>query len=159
MGLRYVVLIFLLLFTGCSLKREIKKSESYMVVIKMKNLRFNDMGFLKYGDNYTELQLFDLSNLVLYLKISDNICINSHCFSKDNFNKRFLTSLYPKDLLKNILNKKPIFDKAGFKKSDTGFIQNINKKNIHIKYIVSRDKIYFKDFLNHFLIKLQRIKK
>ncbi len=158
MGLRYVVLIFLLLFAGCSVKRDIKKSESYIVAIKMKNLRFNDMGFLKYGDNYTELQLFDLSNLVLDLKISDNICINSHCFSKDEFNKRFLTALYPKDLLKNVLDKKPIYKKVGFIKNDNGFMQNIDKNNIHIKYIISGDKIYFKDFSNHFLIKLQRIK-
>ncbi len=157
--MRYIVLIFLLLFTGCSVKRDIKKSESYIVAIKMKNLRFDDMGFLKYGDNYTELQLFDLSSLVLDLRISDDICINSHCFTKDEFNKRFLTPLYPKDLLENILNKKPIFDKADFKKSGTGFIQNINKKNIHIKYIISGDKIYFKDFLNHFLIKLRRVAK
>ena len=157
--MRYIVLIFLLLFLGCSVKREIKKSESYIVAIKMKNLRFNDMGFLKYGDNYTELQLFDLSNLVLDLKISEDICINSHCFSKGEFNRRFLTPLYPKDLLKNILNKKPIFDKASFKKNDNGFIQNIDKKNIHIKYIISSNKIYFKDFSNHFLIKLKRIKK
>ncbi len=125
----------------------------------MRDLRFNDMGFLKYGENYTELQLFDLSNLVLDLKIADKICINSHCFSKERFNTRFLSPLYPRTLLENVLNKKPIFKKAGFKKSDAGFMQNIDKKNIHIKYIVSSDKIYFKDFSNHFLIKLKRIKK
>ncbi len=156
--MRYIVLIFLLLFSGCSVKREIKKSESYIVAIKMKNLRFNDTGFLKYGDNYTELQLFDVSAPVLDIKISDDICINSHCFSKKEFNARFLSPLYPETLLENVLNKKPIFEKTGFKKSKDGFVQNIDKKNIHIKYIISSDKLYFKDFSNHFLIKLRRIR-
>ena len=129
-----------------------------MVVIKMKNLRFNDTGFLKYGDDYTELQLFDVSTPVLDIKISDDICINSHCFGKKEFNARFLSPLYPETLLENVLNKKPIFEKAGFKKSNDGFAQNIDKKNIHIKYIISSDKLYFKDFSNHFLITLTRIK-
>ncbi len=158
MGLRYVVLIFLLLFAGCSLKRDIKKSESYMVVIKMKNLRFSDAGFLKYGDNYTELQLFDVSAPVLDIKISDDICVNSHCFGKKEFNARFLSPFYPETLLENVLNKKPIFEKEGFQKNKSGFLQNIDKKNIRIKYIISSDKLYFKDFSNHFLIKLTRIK-
>ena len=157
--MRYAVLIFLLLFAGCSIKRDIKKSESYIVAIKMKNLRFNDMGFLKYGDNYIELQLFDLSSLVLDMKISDNICINSHCFSKKEFNERFLSPFYPDTLLENVLNKKPVFKKVDFIKTDNGFVQKIDKKNIHIKYIISGDKIYFKDFLNHFLIKLKRVVK
>ena len=157
--MRYIFLIFLLLFGGCSLKRDIKKSESYIVAIKIKNLKFNDMGFLKYGDDYTELQLFDLSNLALDLKISNNICINSHCFSKKEFNIRFLSPLYPDNLLGNVLNKKPIFKKVDFIKIDGGFMQKIDKKNIRIKYIISGDKIYFKDFLNHFLIKLKRVVK
>jgi len=129
-----------------------------MVVIKMKNLRFNDTGFLKYGDDYTELQLFDVSTPVLDIKISDDICINSHCFGKKEFNARFLSPLYPETLLENILNKKPIFEKTGLKMSDNGFLQYIDKKNIHIKYIISSDKLYFKDFSNHFLITLRRIK-
>jgi hypothetical protein len=151
------VVVLVLLFTGCSVKREIQKSQSYMVVIKMKNITFNDTGFLKYGKNFTELQLFDLANLVMDLKIDDDICLNSHCFGKEEFNRRFLSSLYPKDLLAKVLHRKPIFEKTGYKKTKNGFLQVIKRKNLYIKYIISSDKLYFKDFSNHILIKLKRI--
>ena len=153
-----ILLLLSLFFAGCAIKRDIQKSESYLITIKIKNMAFNDTGFLKYANHYTELQLFDLSNLVLDIKISDNICINSHCLSKNEFNRRFLSPLYPKTLLENVLNKKPIFKKVGYQKTKDGFLQIIDKKNLHIKYIIRDDKLYFKDFSNHFLIKLKRIK-
>jgi len=154
---RVFVIFFIFLLAGCSIKREIYKSQSYTVTIKMKNLAFNDTGFLKYGDNFIELQLFDLSNLVLDMKIDDEICLNSHCFAKSEFNKRFLNTLYPKNFLKNVLQKKPIFNGEGYIKNKNGFLQIIKRKNIYIKYIISSDKLYFKDFSNHILIKLKRI--
>jgi len=152
-----IFMMLALFFVGCAVKRDIQKSESYVVTIKMKGMAFNDTGFLKYANHYTELQLFDLSNLVLDIKISDDICINSHCLSKSDFNRRFLTPLYPKTLLENVLNKKPIFKKEGYQRTKEGFLQIIDKKNLHIKYIISDDKLYFKDFTNHFFIKLRRI--
>ncbi len=143
-----------LLFTGCSYKRDIFISQSYLMTIKMKNVAFSDLGFLNYGKNYTDLQLFSAGNLMLELKISNDICINSHCFSKENFNTKFLNTKYNKNTLNNILNKKSIFSKNGYKKTANGFVQNIKQNGLVIKYFVSKDEIYFKDYSNHILIKL-----
>lgn len=154
---KIAVVISILLFAGCAIKRDIQKSQSYVVAIKMKNIVFNDTGFLKYGKNFTELQLFDLANLVMDLKIDNNICLNSHCFGKEEFNRRFLSISYPKDLLEKVLRKKPIFEKMGYRKTKSGFSQIIKRKNLYIKYIISSDKLYFKDFSHHILIKLKRI--
>ena len=151
--------ILLFLFSGCTYKREINISKSYIVTIKMKNIVFSDLGFLNYGKDYTNLQLFSAGNLILDLKIGEYICINSHCFEKKEFNRRFLSPLYDENTLENILNKQTIFDKIGYKKSDSGFSQIIKQKNLNLKYFVSKDKIYFKDYKNHILIKLTAIKR
>ncbi len=150
-------MIIILLFSGCSYKRDILKSQSYLITIKMKSVAFSDLGFLNYGKNYTNLQLFSAGNPVLELKIGKNICINSHCFSKTGFNERFLSNHYKQNTLSNILNKKTIFKKSGYKKTTNGFMQNIKQNSLVIKYIVSKDKIYFKDFSNHIIIKLVKM--
>ncbi len=151
-----IILLFLtfLFFTGCSYRRNISKSQSYLITIKMKNMAFNDLGFLNHGDNYIDLELFSVGNIILELKIGNHICVNSHCFSKERFNARFLSTHYNVDTLSNILNKKPIFSKAGYQKTADGFTQNIKQNSLIIKYIVSKDKIYFKDYSNHIIIKL-----
>jgi hypothetical protein len=152
-----IMMAIFLSYSGCSYKRDINKSQSYLITIKMKNTAFNDLGFLNYGKDYTDLQLFSAGNLVLELTISNKICINNHCFDKKDFNTRFLSNSYNVDTLSNILNKKPIFSKVGYKKTTNGFMQNIKQNSLVIKYIVSKDKIYFKDFSNHIIIKLVKM--
>ncbi len=153
----FIFLTFLFLFIGCSYKIPIQKSQSYIITMKMRDVAFSDMGFLNYGKDYIDLQLFSAGSLVLELEISKNICINSHCFSKKEFNNRFLSKEYNSNILENILNHKPIFNQKGYEKHKDGFSQIIREKNIDIKYFVSKDKIYFKDYKNHILIKLTPI--
>jgi len=107
-------MIIILSFSGCSYKRDILKSQSYLITIKMKSVAFSDLGL-------------------------------------------FLSNLYKQNTLSNILNKKTIFKKSGYKKTANGFMQNIKQNSLVIKYIVSKDKIYFKDFSNHIIIKLVKM--
>jgi hypothetical protein len=157
-GLSFFILIFFLL-QGCVFKNSVLQSKSYIVVIKMKNMAFNDTGFLNKSKDFTELQLFSAGNLVLDLKVGEYICLNSHCFNKEEFNKKFLSKDYNPQTLENILNARAIFNKMGYKKDNDGFSQIIVKKNLHIKYFVRKDKIYFKDYKNHILIKLTPLKR
>ncbi len=142
---------------GCAIKTPILNSQSYVVTIKMKGIAFNDMGFLNYGKNFTDVQLFSLGTLIFELKINNYISINSHSFTNKEFNKRFLSSNYPAHILEHILNKKPIFLKENYERKKDGFEQIIKKKNISIKYFVSNNEIYFKDNKNHILIKLKKL--
>jgi len=143
--------------TGCALRPPILNSQSYVVIIKMKGIAFNDMGFLNYGKNFTDVQLFSMGTLIFELKINSHISVNSHSFSNKEFNKRFLSSNYPEHILEHILNKKPIFSKENYERKKDGFEQIIKKKNISIKYFVSNNEIYFKDDKNHILIKLKKM--
>ncbi len=142
---------------GCAVKPPILNSQSYVVTIKMKGIAFNDMGFLNYGKNFTDVQLFSLGTLIFELKINNYISVNSHSFTNKEFNKQFLSSNYPDHILEHILNKKPIFLKENYERKKDGFEQIIKKKNISIKYFVSNNEIYFKDDKNHILIKLKKI--
>ncbi len=147
-------LLISLLFFGCAYKRAVEKSQSYLFTIKMKNIAFSDMGFLNIGKDFVDLQLFDAGNLVFELKISNYICVNGHCFSKEEFNEKFLSKTYPLDTLERILRGKTIFQKRDLNRKEDGFSQNIKEKDLYIKYFVSKNKIYFKDYKNHILIKL-----
>ncbi len=152
------IFMVILFFTGCAYKPPIQLSKSYSVVIKLKGLRFGDVGFLRYGNgDYTDLELFDAGNLVLKIEADKNICVNSHCFGKSEFNRRFLSKEYPKDFFVNVLRKRVIFQKRGYKKRKNGFIQRIVEKKLDIIYRIDEKSIYFKDRKNHILIKLKEM--
>ena len=153
----FSILLLTLFIVGCSYRVPIRTSQAYAVTIKLKGLAFSDTGFLNLGKEYTELQLYDAGEPVFKLKISQYTCIDSHCFEKDEFNKKFLSKNYNPQTLENILNGRPIFGKTGYKEEKDGFSQTIVKKNLHIKYFVRKNKIYFKDYKNRILIKMTKI--
>lgn len=147
-----------LIFIGCSIKTDIKKSFSYFVVFKIKQIAFADGGFLRTGKNYTNLQIFSAGSPVMNLEIGNRVCIeNEGCLSKEDFNKRFLYEKYPESLLENVLNGRVIFEKSGFIAKKNGFAQKIEQGRVNIIYEVNDKKIYFKDRTNRILIKLTRI--
>lgn len=152
------IFIMILIFAGCSYKPSIRISKSYSVVIKLKGLRFSDIGFLRYGEgDFADLELYDAGNLVLKIETDKSICINSHCLKKEEFNRRFLSQEYPRDFFINILHKRAIFEKKGYKKSGNGFIQKITGEKLDIIYKVDNKSLYFKDRKSHILIKLKEI--
>ena len=155
--MRYIKYILILLFFfGCAVKPEIEKSQSCLVIFKTKKFAYQDMGFLKKASGFLNLQIFTMGNLLVNLTIDkrdDRVCINRYCFDKDVFNEKYLSSYYPHDILENILNAKVIFKGKNLKKRKNGFIQKINESNKYdIKYIVTKNKIFFKDRFNKIIL-------
>ncbi len=157
----YLLLIFLLFFTACSIKKQTLTSDSCLIVFKTKKFAFADSGFLKKGKDFTNLQVFSAGNVILNLKITKNsICDGNLCLSKKEFTKRYLSKNYPENILEDILNARVIFEGKGLKKRDTGFEQMVDGgSKFAIIYRTDFGKIYFKDILNKILIKISYLQR
>lgn len=150
--------IFLLLLSfGCANKYNINFSAPYKIVIKTKDIAIADSGFIKKADNYKSIQIFSVGKIVLHVELTKDACINGHCTNRLEFNKRFFGYIHYANLLDDILDKKEIYGGIDRTKTPNGFEQNIKTKNYDIIYRVDDKKIYFKDRINHILIKLTRL--
>jgi len=155
---KIVLYLGILFFVGCAVKPNKIKSKSYLVTLKFADIRFSDVGFLNTGKNYTNLQVFSAGTPLIELKIQDDICIDYICMIKMDFNRDYLNPNYPDEIMQNILHGKAIFNSKNINKTDEGFTQNLKSENYEIIYEVTKDSIYFKDFINRVLIKLKVIK-
>jgi hypothetical protein len=147
----------LILLAGCSQKRDITFSLPYKVVIKTKDLAIADGGFLTKADNYKSLEVFSAGKIVLHVELNENACINNTCTNRLDFNKRVFGYSYYKNFLDDILDKKEIYGGKNIIKTNYGFTQNIKTKDFNIIYKVDEKSVYFKDKINHILLKLRRL--
>jgi len=135
------LLLISLLFIGCSYK-----TTPVIVAFKKNNLAINDQGFLKENSFSKKIEVYNVGQLVFVLTLKNNsICINNKCYDKKLF-IHSLNSTYPYNLFDLIISKKPL-PNIKIKKTKDGFIQ----KTKNIFYIVTPDKVLFKDKSNNFL--------
>ena len=148
-----------LVFVSCGFSTY-TSTNSYKILVKAKsNFIFLDTGFIDRYSNKTIIKLFSASSVVSTIKLGSNICIDSRCMGYDRFNKKFLSISYPDKLIKNIIHKKPIFDKHNIIYKDNGFIQNITLKDSKIQYKVTKNQVYFVDLKNKIKIKISLLEK
>ncbi len=155
--LKFLVLIFLLLFSGCSIK-EYMYTKSKIITIKTPKLKYSDLGYIKNSDDAVSLELFISGNMVQNIEINYLICVNEGCMSKSSFNEEYLHESYPDELLQNISLGKPIYSKRDYVKTVDGFEQYIKDENVNIKYRVDSKEIYFKDRRNSILFKIKELR-
>ena len=137
-------------------------SQPYKVTMKTKKFAFSDTGFMNVYDKLINLQVFSMGKAVLDMTISlteDEICVDSLCNTKHGFNQTFLTGVYPDTLVENVLRSRPIFGGKNLKKMTKGFIQKIITPKYAVKYKIWPGNVYFKDSLNHIIIKLRKMPK
>jgi len=155
---KQLLLVFtLLLLSGCALKEESIQTHSYKIVVKTKTIRIADAGFLKQSPGYQSLQIFTAGTAILRVELSDRACLNGRCTTREDFNTRLFGYAYYKNIMDDILSQRPLYNKKHLVKIDGGFKQQIQSKYYDIFYRVQNENVYFKDTLNHVLIKLQRI--
>ncbi len=150
-------LILSLFLVSCSLKHNINFSAPYKIVIKTQKIAIADSGFIKKADGYKSIEIFSAGILALHVELGVDACINGYCTDRLDFNKRFFGYKHYASLLDDILDKKEIYGGAGKTKTEDGFEQRLETKNYSIIYRVAVKSIYFKDSLNHILIKLKRL--
>ena len=128
-------LIFFIFLVGCA-----TKTTPIFVSINSPQIKISDEGFLKEGLGYKEILIYKDGNEPIDITLKkDAICIESKCFSKYEFMKKYFSGV-DKNIFDKILNKKPL-SVGIIKKTSNGFIQ----KSKNIIYIVSNNKILFKD--------------
>ncbi len=154
------ILIFLgmvLLLNSCTSK-DAKKQESAFIVMKTKQIKFADMGFIYSNSLGVKVEVYASGQPLVNLEInSQNICLSFFkCMDKEQFNEEVLSSAYPPTLLENIFNSEAIFDKKNLKRVEGGFEQKITKEGLYdISYSVVSGKRVFRDKINKILIKVR----
>lgn len=145
------------LLGGCAMKKP-AVSQPYVIVFKTPKWRFADTGYIRKDDEVVELEVFEAGQRIVRLQIGNMVCVESEgCIGKEQFNAQYLSAVYPESLFANVLKGKPIYEKRNLKKTSKGFEQAISLPEAEIVYRVGNGKVYFKDRINHILIKLKRM--
>ncbi len=150
------VSLLLLFFGGCALK-EYAPAEGKHITLKMPDLRFNDVGYVRYSDTGVEVELFSTGQLVEKFVIEENICTRGGCMEWETFYRDYLHVNYPKATLRQVFRGEPIFKKQNLQQTADGFKQLIDTDEYNIVYKVTQHSIYFKDTHNGVMIKIREI--
>ena len=152
--MKYTLLIFILLFSACSLK-DYEHTKTKIIIIKSPKVKFADVGFIRNSKKSIELELFVAGKAIEKFTINHLICMSDGCMSKSRFNKDYLHVTYPEDILQNILLARPIYSAKNKVKIDDGFEQHVKNENVDITYRVSSHVTYFKDRKNKIIFKIK----
>ncbi len=155
--MKYILILFILFFTGCSLKNY-ENTQAKIIIIKSPKIKFADIGYLRNTEEEIELELFIAGNVVEKITVNHLICTSDGCMSKSGFNEDYLHSSYPDNLLQNILLAKEIYNGKNKVKTDNGFEQKIKSRHVDILYKVNPHAILFKDRKNKIIFKIKDIK-
>lgn len=132
-------------------------AKSYVTTFKTQKFSFSDAGFMRNQDGVIDLQILALGKPLLKMKISDDVCVDHYCRTKEEFNMNYLNENYPENLINNVLTSQPIFDGKNMKKITNGFMQRIIDPRYDIKYKITPGSVYFKDLKNGIIIKLREL--
>ncbi len=154
--MKYMLLIFTLFFSACSIKNY-EHTQTKIITIKSPKMKFSDVGYLRNSDKSIELELFMAGKSIEKIAINHLICISSGCMSKSGFNKDYLNEAYPDDTLQNILLSHAIYDGANLSKTADGFTQKIQDEDVDISYRVEPDGVFFKDRKNGIIFNVKDI--
>ena len=152
--MKYILIAIALFLSACSTKNY-EFTQTKIIFIKSPKLKFADIGYLRNSSSSVELELFVAGKAIQKITINHLVCISEGCMSKSGFNKEYLTSYYPDDILQNIFLGKAIYNSKNKEKSLDGFDQSIRNSFVDITYRVTSHVIYFKDKKNHILIKIK----
>jgi len=150
-----LMLLFVVMLLGCT-KPSYQTQKSALILIKTPYLKYADMGFIYQGKESSKVEIYANAQPVFVLSIYPNsICMDKlKCLEPSRFNEQFLSSHYPKDLLSNIFNQKPIFDAQNLTQTPNGFKQRIKTQNVDIAYSTIGDRTIFRDNTNKVAIKI-----
>ena len=152
-----------LLVGGCAviqMPSQASTQKSAFVLMNTPVLKYADQGFIREEGTVTGLEIYANGVAVMKLKIEGGEVCNGtglfSCMSREEFNKRYLSSGYPADTFEKILGGKAIFGGKNLNKTKEGFIQKIKEGNSYaIEYTVLNHAVVFRDTLSHILIKVK----
>lgn len=155
--MKYILLIFTLIFSACSVKNY-DTTETKIIIIKSPKLKFADVGYIRNSSKNIELELFVAGQAIEKFSVNHLVCTSDGCISKSGFNKDYLHTSYPDELLQNILLGKAIYGGKNRIQTKSGFTQKIRNPDVDIVYSVDNKMISFKDKRNKIIFKIKDTK-
>jgi len=152
--MKYLLITLLLLLSACTLK-QYDVTETKVIVLKTKMLKFADLGYLRHNGDALELELFVAGKSVFSVSIDYLICTDGGCMSKKAFNEAYLHKSYPDTLFEKVLLGLPIYNAQNYQIIKDGFEQKVLNDFVDISYRVTSKITYFKDRKNHILLKIK----
>ncbi len=150
------IALLLFILSGCAVKKEITRSEAYIITIKNKQIALSDTGFINHGNHYDSIQIFSAGNVLFHLEMMGNyICLDGQCLDKLAFNHHFFQAEHYPELIEDIMAQKPIYDGKFLRQTPQGFEQELIFETSHILYKVENARSSFKDTQNGILIRLR----
>lgn len=154
--MKYILLIFALFFSACSIKNY-EHTQTKIITIKSPKIKFSDVGYLRNSDKSIELELFMAGKSIEKITVNHLICTSEGCMSKSGFNKDYLNTAYPDDIMQNMLLSHVIYDGKNLTKTTDGFEQHIRDEDVDIVYRVNSHALYFKDRKNGIIFNIKDI--
>lgn len=154
MFMKLLLFMVLLFFTSCSLPNH-QITESKIITIKFKKIKFSDLGYIRSSDKNIELELFIAGKSAQKISINHLICVKNGCMTKSGFNSDYLNKSYPDDILQNIILAKAIYDGKNLVKTEDGFEQIIDDGIVYIIYRVGAGEISFRDLKNGIIFNIK----
>ena len=160
MNFKRTVSIFIMgfLLGACASKEYVQQNSAY-IMFKTPTFKYADMGFIYENEEEIKIEIYGSGQALMSLEISEtSVCMSLlECMGKRAFNKEVLSSMYPDDILENILRGRALFNGAGLEKKGTGFTQKIVKEEkYNIDYSVLNKQIIFRDTINAILIEVKK---
>lgn len=145
-------------FVGCSLKEKVITSKAYHIVLKNKNLKISDTGFINKSFSKKELQIFKGTTVVLSLHVrGKEVCLDLTCIDKKRFHEEFFGYSHYESFIDELLEFEPLYGKKNLTKLENGFEQNIKSENFDISYKIENTTLFFRDTFNGILLKIQEL--
>lgn len=138
--------------------RDYTLTQSKIITLKTKQLRFSDLAYIRSSEESVEMELFMAGESMFRLSIDYLVCLEEGCMSKAAFNERYLSPAYPDSLLQNVLLGKKIYEGINLIQTPDEKIQRIQSDAVDIFYRVTSKQIYFKDSKNKILFKIKESK-
>lgn len=155
--MKYLLIVFALIFSACSVKNY-EITQTKVIIIKTKKLKFADLGYIRNTEDSIELELFVASKAIEKISINHLICTSEGCMTKSSFNKDYLHKSYPSDILQNILLANAIYNGKNRVQTESGFEQKIADEDVDIIYRVNENETFFKDMKNSIIFKIKDTK-
>ena len=154
----HVMIVMILLLSGCATKTPIISSDTYLITIKNKQMAVSDTGFLNHGKDYVNVEIFSAGAVLFNLEVQDDVCLEGRCTSRIEFNKLFFEYPHYEAMINDVLEMKPLYDGKNKVTIEGGFEQELDLLGSYISYKVQGKSLSFKDSKNGILIKLKELK-
>ncbi|WP_295421064.1 hypothetical protein [Sulfurovum sp.] len=152
----FQILLLAFVLSACVEPRYMKQNSAF-ILFRTPTFKYADMGFVYENSDEVKVEIYESGQALMSLRISEtSVCMSLlECMSKEDFNRKVLSRLYPQKILDNIFRGKPIFRNRNLKRNRNGFTQTLTNKNkYNIHYRVLNNKIVFSDTINEILIKV-----